>query len=135
LIAVQAVVCAVTPLADTDLSAAHVESGAKIASVPMRILVVVLNVAGAAALIAGAVISYVTTKRPHNLLILAGSLVFSASGTIAGLFPSGEASIGALYAGNLFGISLLFLGFLTGRPASAAATMATVSVATTVPPG
>jgi len=133
LIAVQGVACAFTALADTDLSAAHVESGAKIASVAMRVLVVVLNIAGASALIAGAVVSYFATKRPHNLLILAGSLVFSAAGSIAGLFPSGDASVAALYSGNLVGIGLLFMGFITGRPASAAATLTAVSVAAVVP--
>jgi len=133
LIVVQAFVCALTPLKSNDLSAAHVESGAKIASDQMRALVVVMNIAGAGALIAGAVISYFTTRRPHNLLILAGALVLSAAGSIAGIFPSGDASIAALYAGNLIGISLLFLGFLTGRPASAASTMTAVSAAAILP--
>jgi hypothetical protein len=115
----QAFACAFSALADYNLSASNVDSGARIASLSMRILVAILNIAGAAALIAGAVLSYLSTKRRHNLLILAGSLVFSAGGSLAGLFPTGDASTWALYAGNLIGITLLFVGFLTVRAASA----------------
>jgi len=131
---VHAIICAVTPLSQTDLSAANVDSGAKVASLSMRVLVGILNSIGTGALIAGAVLSYVSTKRRHNLFIFAGSLVFAAGGTIAGLFPSGDASALALYAGNLIGIALLFAGFLTGRPATTQAAAGAPANAAASPP-
>jgi len=118
LVAVQAVVCAVTPVNTTGLAAAGTETGVGIASVPMRILTIVMSTVGALALIAGAILSWRATKRPHNLLIAVGAILLAIGGGTAGVATSESFSAWALYIGNLAGIALLFVGFLISRPAA-----------------
>jgi len=127
LIAVQAVVCAATPIDTARLAAAGTETGVGIASVPMRILTVVLNIAGAGALVAGAVLSWRATKRPHNLVIIAGTALLSIGGGTAAVAPSESFAAWALYVGNLAGIALLFAGFLLSRPVGDASTAPAVA--------
>jgi len=131
--AVQAGVCAISPIDTAHLSAAEVESGVRAASPAMRALVVVLNIAGTGALLGGALLSYRASRHTHNLLIAAGTVVFASGGSVAGLFPQeGGLSTAALYVGNLVGIVLLFLGFWLARtsfadPASSAVAVALVA--------
>lgn len=135
LIAADAVAAAATPLASVDLSASHVDVAQReIASTPMRILTGILSIAGAIALLAGAVLSYLSTRRLHNLLILAGTILFSVGGTAAGVAePTSGAAI-LFYVGNLGGITLLFGGFLLSRPASAAVPPVAAPAAAASPP-
>jgi hypothetical protein len=126
----QAVVCTVSPLNTSYLDAGEIETGVTAAAPAMRVLMVVLNIVGTAALLAGALLSFYATRRLHNLLIVAGTLVFASGGSIAGLFPEeGGASTVALYVGNLVGIVLLFLGFWLSHAAKSdpLATAATVA--------
>jgi hypothetical protein len=95
----------------------------------MRVLTGVLNILGAGAMLVGAVVSYLATRRPHNLFILGGTIVFSVGGTIAGLFPNADESTVALYIGNMVGIMLLFLGFWLGRPAQSTAAVTVAAAA------
>jgi hypothetical protein len=121
LIGAQAAVCAITPIDTARLAAAGTETGVGIASVPMRILTIILNSAGAGALILGAVLSWWKSKRPHNLVITAGAIVLSLGGGTAGVASAETFSAYVLYIGNLAGIALLFAGFLLSRPVGEAA--------------
>lgn len=117
LVALQAAVCAFSPVDSAALAASATQTGVRAASAPMRVLIVILNIAGAGAMLAGAILSWRSTKRVHNLLLIAGTVLFSIGGSTAGVDATGDLSQWALYIGNLAGIVLLFAGFLLGRPA------------------
>jgi hypothetical protein len=117
LVVAQAAVCTVTAIDSARLAAGGTETGVGIASAPMRVLTVILNIAGAGALIVGALLSWRATARPHNLAILAGAVVLSIGGGTAGVAAAETFSAYALWLGNLAGIALLFAGFLLSRPA------------------
>lgn len=127
LMAVQAILCAVTPVDTALLASAGTETGVRAASGPVRILTVILSIVGAGALIAGAVVSWFATKRPHNLVIVIGAALLTYGGGTAAIASSESSSAYALYFGNLAGISLLFFGFLMSRPAPDAAPKAAVA--------
>lgn len=116
LIFAQAAVCAITPINAERLAESGTETGVGIASAPMRALTIILNTAGAGALLIGAILSWRGTKRPHNLVIAAGTILLSLGGGTAGVATSGSFAAYALYFGNLAGITLLFAGFLLSRP-------------------
>jgi len=117
LVAIQGIVCAVTFVDPAGLSPPGMETGVRAASAPMRILTVILNIAGAGAMLVGAGLSWHATKRVHNLVIVAGAVLFSIGGSTAGVDVGGGVAQWALYLGNLSGIAALFVGFLLSRPA------------------
>jgi hypothetical protein len=116
LIGAQAAVCAITPIDTAKLAAAGTETGVGIASVPMRILTVILSIVGDATLIVGAILSWWKSKRIHNLVIVAGGTILGIGGGTAGVASTETFAAYALYIGNLVGIALLFAGFLLSRP-------------------
>lgn len=116
LIGAQAAVCAITPIDTARLAAAGTETGVGIASVPMRILTIILSSVGDGALILGALLSWWKSKRTFNLVIAAGGIVLALGGGTAGVASSETFAAYALYIGNLAGIALLFAGFLLSRP-------------------
>jgi hypothetical protein len=135
LAATQALVCAISPMDTSYLSAPEIESGVKAASPAMRYLTVTLNIMGTAALLAGALLSFGATRHAHNLLIAAGTVVFASGGSIAGLYPEeGGMSTAALYIGNLIGITLLFFGFWLARAARPEAPATVTAAAPVAPP-
>lgn len=134
LIAAQAVVCAVLPLDTSYFAGGQIETGVKAAATPMRVLIALMSSVGAIAMIVGALLSFRSSRRIHNLLIALGAIVFSAGGTIAGLFPEeGGLSTAGLYLGNLAGIVLVFVGFWMARTARTEASAATVAAAFVAP--
>jgi hypothetical protein len=121
LAAIQGIVCALTAIDPAGLVPPGMDTGVKAASVPMRILTVLLNIIGVVALLAGAGLSWYATKRVHNLVIVAGAVLFAIGGSTAGVDASGGVGQWALYIGNLSGIVALFAGYLLSRPANEAA--------------
>lgn len=76
----------------------------------VRIFSPLINVPGSLALIGGALYSWYRTRTGYNLLIALGALVIAAAGSAA-RFGRTE----FLYAGEMLGLALLFLGFLRSR--------------------
>ncbi len=124
LVGAQAAACSFTPINTAKLAAAGMETGAGIASGPMIALTIILNSMGAGALAIGAGWSWWKTRRPQNLFIIAGTVLLSIGGGTARVATEGSVAAWALYIGNLAGISLLFAGFLLGRPSGAPAPQA-----------
>lgn len=134
LIAAQGVVCATLPLDTSYFEGGQIETGVKAAATPMRVLIALMSSIGAIAMIVGALLSFRASHRAHNLLIALGAIVFSAGGSIAGLFPQeGGLSTAALYLGNLVGIMLVFVGFWMARGARAETSAAAVAAAFVAP--
>jgi hypothetical protein len=118
LVAIQGIVCAVTAINPDGLVPPGMDTGVRAASAPMRILTVILNIAGAGAMLVGALLSWHATKRVHNLVIVAGAVLLSIGGSTAGVDAGGGVAQWALYLGNLSGIVALFAGFLLSRAAN-----------------
>lgn len=78
----------------------------------VRILSPLFTVPGSLALIGIALYSFWRTHLQFNLWIAAGAIVAAASGSLATLGVTW-----ALYLGELFGIALMFRGFLASREA------------------
>lgn len=116
LVGAQAAACSFTGINAAKLAAAQMETGTGIASGPMVVLTIILNSMGAGAMAIGAGLSWWNTRRPYNLLILVGTVLLSIGGGTARVATDGTVAAWALYLGNLAGITLLFAGFLLGRP-------------------
>ncbi len=133
LVGAQAAACSFTAINSQKLAAAGMETGTGIASGPMIALTIILSSMGAGALLVGALLSWWSTKRPHNLLIMGGTILFTIGGGTARVATESTGAAWALYLGNLAGITLLFAGFLLGRPSGAPAPQAPVSPAQSPP--
>jgi len=133
LVGAQAAACSFTAINTAKLAAAGMETGAGIASTPMIALTIVLNSMGTGALAVGAGWSWWKTRRPHNLFIIAGTVLLAIGGGTARVATEGTVAAWALYIGNLAGITLLFAGFLLGRPAGEPAAHAQAAPAAAPP--